>query len=1187
MQVKDLFKKDIFRAINGVVKADQLDKDTVWQELDEFVVTKELDQHFRQFFSSYVESIDNPKDADLSGKIGVWVSGFFGSGKSHFIKILSYLLQNKEHQYDGEAKQAVEFFDTKIKDATIYGDIKRAVTANTDVILFNIDSKADTRAGRDAILAVFLKVLNEMQGYSPDHPHIAHMERYLDEKGKLEKFHEEFKKATGDDWVKERDAYEFNRDEVVKALSAALGQSTESCEKWIDKAEENFSLTVENFCKWVKEYLDRQGPDHRVIFLVDEVGQFIGGDTHLMLNLQTITEDLGTMCNGRAWVVVTSQEDIDAVLGDLRTTKSHDFSKIQGRFKTRLSLSSANVDEVIQERLLAKRDDGAIRGEMEKVCNLDILRNQLSFQNVGMTFKQYKDADDFCCNYPFAPYQFQLVQKIFEAIRKAGATGLHLSRGERSILDAFQSAGKSVADSEVGVLVPLYCFYPSIESFLDTAVKRTIDQAKDNASLKPFDIDVLRVLFLIRYVDEIRGNIDNLTTLCIDEIDCDRLALKKQIEESLLRLEKETLINRSGDNFFFLTNEERDINREIKSVDLSSGEEAKVLGEVIFDDVLKGTRKHRYQANKMDFTFNRVCDGFPYGTRNDKDLTVLVYTPMGETNPELYENSRFQRESGQDGGQIVIRLEDDPSLARELRQYLQTEKYLRAKSDDTLPETTKRIHRAMADDNRERRERLRHLVGNLMSDAAYFAAGQRVEIKSSAPLTALDEGLEYLIDNTFSKMAYITKFSDEPKKELQAILRANDIQKAAMEGVNDKAVEEIRDYINLSDKANHSVVLFDMLDRYEKRPYGWSNDEVLILVARLLVLGEIQLVINGAPLAIEKVYDNITNSRKQRSITVVKREMVDEATLQKCRNLGKDVFSEMGPDSEDGLFEFLKGKCQAWESSLSSYKALADTGNYPGQAEISDGLSTIKALLAADEPGKFIDRFLENKADLLDLSEEFHEIDNFYRHQKPTWEKLRKAHDRFGLNRMELERDEQACKSLNRMQEILSAPSPYNLVHEAEALISTVEGINTGIVSKRRESALSRILELQKQLSEEVEKVAGEDSLRSNCLGPMESLRKSVEKQESVAHIAQAVQEAERALDSGLAKIDEFLKKKQEDNKDDDKPVVVVKPRKEIRPSSLVNSTYLESQEDIEGFLDALRRELEEAVARGERIQIR
>ena len=1207
MQVKELFKKPIGRPINGVVKADQLDESTIWQELDEFVVTRELDQHLRKFFATYAEAIDNPKDASISGKIGVWISGFFGSGKSHFIKILSYLLENKEHHHEGESKKAVDFFESKIQDALLFADVKRAVASNTDVILFNIDSKADTKAGRDAILSVFLKVLNEMQGFCPDHPHIAHMERYLQGKGKLEAFQQAFEEASGSSWKQERDAYEFNHDQVIGAWCAATGQSKEAAEKWIDKAEDNFSVTIENFCKWVKEYLDQKGKNHRLIFLVDEVGQFIGGDTHLMLNLQTITEDLGTVCGGRAWVVVTSQEDIDAVLGELRSTKSNDFSKIQGRFKTRLSLSSSNVDEVIQERLLKKEETDQVKSWLETTFKDkgDILRNQLSFHNVGMTFRQYKDADDFSRNYPFAPYQFQLVQKIFEVIRKAGATGLHLSRGERSILDAFQSAGQSLVESEVGVLVPLYRFYPSIDSFLDTAVKRTIDQAKDNASLKPFDIEILRVLFLIRYVDEMKGNINNLVTLCIDQIDADRLALKKQIEESLLRLEKQSLIGRSGDNFFFLTHEEQDINREIKTIDLSSSEEAKTLGEIVFDDVLKGTRKHRYQANKMDFTFNRVCDGFPYGSRVDKDLTVQVFSPLGETDPELFENARFQRESSTDGGQVIIKLDDDPSLARELRQYIQTEKYLRTKSDDTLPETTKRIHRAMADDNRERRERLKNVLGRLVTDAAYFAAGQRVEIKSTTPSVALDEALEYLIDNTFPKMAFISKFAEEPKKELQAILRANDIQKAAMSGVNDRALEECRDFINLSDKANHPIVLFDMIEKYGKRPYGWSDDEVLILLARLLVLGEIQLVTNGAPIAIDKVFENITAPRKQRSITVVRRKMTDPKVLQQCRNLGKDVFSEMGPDSEDGLFEFLKGKCEGWRSSLSNYKSLADTGGYPGQAEITDGLNLIKALLAADEPTKFIDRFMENKGPLLDLSEEFHDIDNFYRLQRPTWEKLRKAFDRFGLNRMELERDQSACTALSRMKEILSAPSPYKIVHEAENLISTVEAINTGIITKRRDEALSRIKDLQLQVSSEVRKAvigdlpsgtAGvmefnteEERLAKACSQPLDNLAHSVGQQQSVAHIAQAVQEAERALDAALSEIDSFLKKKQEKpNKTGaDKPIAVVKPRKEIKPSALVKSPYLETQNDIDGFLGALRQELQDAFDRGERIQIR
>src|SRR5439155_23803114 len=156
----------------------------------------------------------------------------------------------------------------------------------------------------------------------------------------------------------------------------------------------------------------------------------------------------------------------------------------------------------------------------------DILKRQLTFSNCGMTLKNFKDGDDFVKNYPFAPYQFQLVQKIFEAIRRAGATGLHLSRGERSILDAFQSAGKQVALQDTNILVPLDRFYPSIESFLDTAIKKTIDHARENTSLEPFDIRLLQILFLIRYVDEIKGNVDNLVTLSIEEIDADRLALR-------------------------------------------------------------------------------------------------------------------------------------------------------------------------------------------------------------------------------------------------------------------------------------------------------------------------------------------------------------------------------------------------------------------------------------------------------------------------------------------------------------------------------------------------------------------------------------------------------------------------------------------------------------------------------------
>ncbi|WP_152053060.1 BREX system P-loop protein BrxC [Tautonia marina] len=1200
MLIKHLFERDIFRPINGVVKADQLDDSSVWQELDEFVITRELDQHVRKFVSWYLEAVDQGKNPEPTGKMGIWISGFFGSGKSHFLKVLSYLLHNRTHTHNGESKQAVEFFESKVKDAMLFGDIKRAVVANTDVILFNIDSKADhgSTTGRDLILRVFLKVLNELQGYSGDHPHIAHMERYLESKGKLKAFHAAYENHTGLNWLKERDAYQFNRDEVVKALSETLGQSQAAAEKWIDGAEENFSMSVENFCKWVKGYLDSKGPQHRIVFLVDEVGQFIGTDSHLMLNLQTITEELGTICRRRAWVVVTSQEDMDTVLGDMSKAKKQDFSKIQGRFFPPLSLSSANVDEVIQSRLLAKLPE--VKGDLEAVFEKrgDILKSQLTFKNCGMTFRQFKDGEDFVKNYPFAPYQFQLIQKIFEAIRKAGATGMHLARGERSMLDAFQSAAKAVSINEVGVLVPLYDFYPSIESFLDTAVKKTIDQAESNPSLEPFDRQLLQVLFLIRYVDEMKGNVDNLVTLCLDQIDGDRLALRRRIEESLARLEKETLISRSGDNYFFLTNEERDINREIKQVDLSSGEEAKLQGELIFEDVLKGQRKHRFSANKMDFEFNRRCDLFPISNQKDGALLVSVITPLAD-DYDLYDKGKALLDSTTDGGQVLIRLGNDESLGRELRTYLQTEKYLSRKNDGTLSESTKRILRDCADDNRHRRERLTALLGEMLASAEYFVAGQPLKMKASSPIAALAEAMEYLIQNTFSKMSYLKRLTTEPLKEVQAVLRSNDIAKENLlfeKGENNpEAIEDLRSYLQLCSMKSQQVVLHDMLEkRYSLRPYGWPDEEVLLLLARLIVLSEINLMMDSTLLPIDKVYEAITTPAKRRKIVIRKRETADPKAIQNARSLGKDLFAEMGPDGEDGLTTFLQAKIKAWQTALHGYKQLADTGNYPGGDEITQGLALINPLLADKESRKFIERFNTLKNDLLDLGEQYHDLEHFYDHQKATWEKLRKAHSAFQLNRLELEKDDQAGPALRRMQEILSARSPYGLIKEADALMNTVNAVNASLLTERRTGAIGRIEAHIATLNKDVATAQGDASLRAACLKPLESLREQVQKEESLAHITQAEGEAVKEFDVAVGRIEEFLRKQAEEKKPKDDgsgnvapPAPVVKKQRIVKPADIVKTAYLESPADVDGFLDALRQELEKALANNERIQIR
>lgn len=164
MKIRELFRKPIDRPINGVIKADQRDAESIWQELDEYVVTKQLADYFRRFFDAYLAAGDNPNNSVITDRMGVWVSGFFGSGKSHFIKILSYLLENQEavDPVSGNTKRAAEFFDeTKVKDPLLLADIQRATRGSADVILFNIDAKADSKSDRDVVLQVFLRVFNE------------------------------------------------------------------------------------------------------------------------------------------------------------------------------------------------------------------------------------------------------------------------------------------------------------------------------------------------------------------------------------------------------------------------------------------------------------------------------------------------------------------------------------------------------------------------------------------------------------------------------------------------------------------------------------------------------------------------------------------------------------------------------------------------------------------------------------------------------------------------------------------------------------------------------------------------------------------------------------------------------------------------------------------------------------------
>ncbi|MDP3597519.1 MAG: BREX system P-loop protein BrxC, partial [Nitrospirota bacterium] len=498
--------------------------------------------------------------------------------------------------------------------------------------------------------------------------------------------------------------------------------------------------------------------------------------------------------------------------------------------------------------------------------------------------------------------------------------------------------------------------------------------------------------------------------------------------------------------------------------------------------------------------------------------------------------------------------------------------------------------------NQARRARLVTLLGQMLAEANYYAAGQPLKLKATTPYAALDESLGYLVKNTFNKMGYLKRLSQDPLKEIQAIIRSNDIGAQTLilgaEEGNKLAIDDVRNYVALMSATNKQVILQDMIDkRYTLRPYGWPEDEVVMLIARLLVLGEISLMMEGALIPLDKAYDAITTPSKRRKIVVIKRQTTDPKAIQDARALGNELFHEMGPDGEDALFAFLQNKLKGWQSSLMSYKPLADIGDYPGKEQIADGIVYVKKLLTCDNSYKFIQQLNEQKNDLLDLAENFTHLEQFYEHQKPTWEKLRKAYDRFQRNHLELERHIQARIALKRMQEILKAPSPYSLIQETEGLIASISTVNSAFVTAARQQAMTKINGHLATVTKDIEAAKGDAGLHAACVKPLEALKSAVQIEDSLAHITQAETEALKEFDIATSRIEEFVRKATERPKDkgtgSEPPIPILKKKRVIEPAKLVPDPYLETQEDVECFLQRLRTELEQALAENERIEIR
>lgn len=238
-----------------------------------------------------------------------------------------------------------------------------------------------------------------------------------------------------------------------------------------------------------------------------------------------------------------------------------------------------------------------------------VLKNLFTFKEAVLDIKGYADAGEFSVTYPFVPYQFIIIQKVLAEIRKHGNAGKHLSGGERSMLSGFQEAAQKVQNKDENALVPFWQFYDTVHTFLESPIRRVIDRCQTAADrhngLEQLDVSVLKLLYLVRYIDDFKANIDNIATLMVDDIRTDKIILRREIAESLVRLEAQNYVARNGDTYLFLTDEEQEIAIEIRNTTVDSATIVQSIGQTIFSDIYP---YKKYKYHKYDFAYDQYVD---------------------------------------------------------------------------------------------------------------------------------------------------------------------------------------------------------------------------------------------------------------------------------------------------------------------------------------------------------------------------------------------------------------------------------------------------------------------------------------------------------------------------------------------------------------------------------------------------
>ena len=762
------------------------------------------------------------------------------------------------------------------------------------------------------------------------------------------------------------------------------------------------------------------------------------------------------------------------------------------------------------------------------------------------------------------------------------------------MLGVFQQVAIQICDHEVGQLATFDLMFEGIRTALKSGIQRAIIQAENHLN-NPFALRLLKTLFLVKYVKEFKATLRNLRILMLDGFDQDIPSLSEQLQEALDLLEQQTFILRNGEFYDYLTDEEKDVEQEIKNTEVDTAVVAEELAEIIFDHVIKH-KKIRCEGqpyNGRDYPYSRKLDDHLLG--QEQELAIHVISPFNE-NVDNEHDLQIQS-LGRD--ELLVLMPPDDRLVRDLLTYKRTEKYIQQNLSITQQDTVKRILSDKGFYNRQRHGELQRQVSNLLRSAGLFVAGSKVDIGEGDAQTRILDGFQDLVTRAYPNMRMlggIAFVEDDIAKYLRQSVEGLFGNDAALLAESE---QELFASIQSNQKRGIRTTLKNLLEKFERKPYGWPFAAILCRLAKLCARGKVEVMADSNSLDGDKLEQALRNTRLHGNIVLVPQVEFSQAQLRAFMEFYEN-FLDKPPQANEAKALVQEFKA-AMEELINEVSPLADeSSQYPFLNALSPVLENLKKL--NDKPyAWYLTDFVEQQATLLEIKTAIIDPVRAFMtgSQKNIFDNARQFAQAQVSNFSYMEDDTSA-----QIERSLNDADCYkgNRMQEVKTQVETLRAQVAKQVDAERTLARNAVATLRDRLRAVPEFSALSDKQQERITLPFDDFTTSLEKQQLIAVIRDSLRRFEEIDYPRLLSqmtvwaqpvpVTEHISDTDNVKTTDEAPSMptVAQPCIEYISSRAVrvpfDKPWLADESDVDRYLESIREAFLTEINKGKRIQI-